>query len=156
MQAACSYTGVMITVAGSVETTLSAEKAFAFLSQFENTPKWDPNTPVMDKVTPGPVAVGHKYNAEAEFRGKRQSLVYEVIELTDNHIKLRGENKTVISFDSIDVTPNGAGSVVKYTAEFSIKGPAKIVQPLLKPAFMSLRDPALNGIRDTLNSLAAA
>ena len=127
---------------------MSAEKAFAFLSQFENTPKWDPNTPVMDKVTPGPVAVGHKYNAEAEFRGKRQSLVYEVIELTDNHIKLRGENKTV--------TSNGAGSVVKYTAEFSIKGPAKIIQPLLKPAFMSLRDPALNGIRDTLNSLAAA
>ena len=34
---------------------------------------------------------------------------------------------------------------MKYTAEFSIKGPAKIVQPLLKPAFMSLRDPALNG-----------
>jgi hypothetical protein len=45
--------------------------------------------------------------------------------------------------------------VVKYTAKFSINGPAKIIQPLLKPAFMSLRDPALKGIRDTLNSLAA-
>ncbi|WP_045731830.1 SRPBCC family protein [Pseudarthrobacter chlorophenolicus] len=146
----------MITVAGSVETKLSAEKAFAFLSEFENTSKWDPGTPVMDKITPGPVAVGHKYHAEAEFRGKRQALTYEVIELTGSHIKLRGENKTVVSFDSIDVSPNGAGSVVKYTAEFSIKGPAKIIQPLLKPLFMQLRDPALKGLRDTLNSLAAA
>ena len=146
----------MITVTGSVETNLSAEKAFAFMSEFENTSKWDPNTPVMDKLTPGPVAVGHKYHAESEFRGKRQTLVYEVIELTDNHIKLRGENKTVTAFDSIDVSPNGAGSVVKYTAEFSINGPARIIQPLLKPAFMSLRDPALNGIRDALNSLARA
>jgi hypothetical protein len=110
----------------------------------------------MDKITPGPVAVGHKYHAESEFRGKRQTLVYEVIELRDGHIKLRGENKTVTAFDSIDVSPNGAGSVVRYTAEFSIKGPAKIVQPLLKPMFMQLRDPALKGIRDTLNGLAAS
>ena len=145
----------MITVTGSVETSLSAEKAFAFLSQFENTSKWDPNTPVMDKLTPGPVAVGHRYHAESEFRGKRQSLEYEVIELAANHIKLRGENKSVTAFDSIDVSPNGTGSVVKYTAEFSIKGPARIIQPLLKPAFMSLRDPAMKGLRETLKSLAA-
>ncbi|HEY1154748.1 MAG TPA: SRPBCC family protein [Arthrobacter sp.] len=145
----------MIKVTGSVETDLSAEKAFAFLSEFENTSKWDPNTPVMDKLTPGPVAVGHRYHAESEFRGKRQSLEYEVIELTENHLKLRGENKSVTAFDSVDVSPNGTGSVVKYTAEFSVKGPAKIIQPLLKPAFMQLRDPALKGIRETLNALAA-
>ena len=146
----------MITVTGSVETKLSAEKAFAFMSEFENTSKWDPNTPVMDKITPGPVAVGHRYHAESEFRGKRQTLEYEVVELRDGHIKLRGENKSVTAFDSVDVSPNGTGSVVKYTAEFSIKGPARVIQPLLKPAFMQLRDPALKGIRDTLNSLAAS
>ena len=73
----------MITVTGSVETKLSAEKAFAFLSATSKTPsEWDPNTPVMEKLTPGPVAVGHRYHAESEFRGKRQSLEYEVIELT--------------------------------------------------------------------------
>lgn len=145
----------MITVSGTVETKLSPEKAFAFLSEFENTSEWDPAPPVMDKLTPGPVAVGHRYHAESEFRGKRQPLEYEVIELTENHIKLRGENKTVTAFDSIDVEPSGQGSLVKYTAEFSIHGPAKILQPLLKPAFTSLRDPALNGIRDTLNALSA-
>ena len=144
----------MITVTGTVETKLSPEKAFAFLSEFENTSEWDPATPVMDKLTPGPVALGHRYHAESEFRGKRQALEYEVIELTDLHIKLRGENKTVTAFDSIDVEPSGQGSLVKYTAEFGIHGPAKILQPLFKPAFTSLRDPALNGIRDTLNALA--
>lgn len=146
----------MITVAGSVETKLSADKAFAFLSEFENTSQWDPSTPVMDKLTPGPVAVGHKYHAEAEFRGKRQSLEYVVIELSEGHIKLRGHNKTVTALDTIEVRPAGTGSVVDYKAEFSINGPAKIIQPLLKPAFMSLRDPALDGIRNKLNSLAGA
>jgi len=64
-------------------------------------------------------------------------------------------NKTVTAFDSMDFESSGQGSLVKYTTEFSIHGPAKILQPLLKPAFTSLRDPVLNGIRDTLNSLAA-
>jgi hypothetical protein len=32
----------MITVSGTVETKLSPEKAFAFLSEFENTSEWDP------------------------------------------------------------------------------------------------------------------
>ena len=119
----------MIKVSGTVETKLSAEKAFAFLSEFENTSEWDPSTPVMDKLTPGPVAVGHRYHAESEFRGTRQSLEYEVVELTDRHIKLRGENKAVTAFDSVDVSPSPPGSLVKDPAEFSIKGPAKILQP---------------------------
>lgn len=144
----------MITVGGSIETTLSPEKAFAFLSEFENTSEWDPGTPVVEKLQPGTSAVGNKYRAEAEFKGKRQELVYVVQELRDGHIKLRGENKTVISFDSIDVAPLGTGSRVTYTAEFELKGFARIAEPFVKPAFNSLRDPALNGLRDKLNELA--
>lgn len=143
----------MITVKGTISTPLSPAKAFAYLSEFEHTSEWDPGTPVVEKRSIGPVAVGHKYHAEAEFRGKRQSIEYEVTELRPGHIKLRGANKTLVSFDSIDVVPSAAGSDVTYTAEFSLNGFRRIVQPFLKPAFNSLRDPALNGLRDKLNSL---
>lgn len=144
----------MITVKGTISTPLSPAQAFAFLSEFEHTSEWDPGTPVVEKRSIGPVAVGHRYHAEAEFRGKRQPIEYEVIELSPGHIKLRGENKTLVSFDSIDVVPAGEGSEVTYTAEFSLNGFRRIAQPFLKPAFNSLRDPALNGLRDKLNSLA--
>ena len=143
----------MIKVAGTVSAPLPARTAFAYLSAFEHTSEWDPGTAVMEKLTEGPVAVGHRYHAETLFRGKRQSLEYEVIELFDNHIKLRGENDNVVSFDSIDVKSTGPGCDVLYTAEFSIKGPFKLLQPFLKPAFMSLRDPALEGLRQKLHSL---
>ncbi|GAB3532115.1 SRPBCC family protein [Arthrobacter tecti] len=143
----------MITVSGSVKSDLSPERAFAYLSQFEHTSEWDPGTPVVEKRSQGPVAVGHRYHAEAEFRGKRNPIEYEVIELEGNHIKLRGENKSVTAFDSIDVKPDGTGCEVTYTAEFAVKGPAKILQPFLKPAFNSLRDPALNGLKQKLQSL---
>ena len=144
----------MITVKGTISTSLSPSQAFAYLSEFEHTSELDPGTPVVEKRSIGPVAGGHKYHAEAEFKGKRQSVEYKVIELRPGHIKLRGENKTLVSFDSIDVVPSATGSDVTYTAEFSLNGFRRVAEPFLKPAFNSLRDPALNGLRDKLNSLA--
>ena len=80
-----------------------------------------------------------------------------IIELRPGHVKLRGENRSVISFDAMDVVPSTSipgGSDVTYTAEFSIKGIFAVAQPFLKPAFNSLRDPALNGLKAKLDALA--
>ncbi|WP_445153531.1 SRPBCC family protein [Arthrobacter sp. Hor0625] len=144
----------MITVRGTIQSDLDPARAFAYLSAFEHTPEWDPGTPVVKKLSDGPVAVGHRYHAEAEFRGKRQSLTYEVVELTADRITLRGENSAVISVDTIEVAPAGTGSKVDYTAEFTLKGWRKIAEPLARPAFNSLAGPAMDGMKRTLDSLA--
>ena len=146
----------MITVTGTVHTALEPARAFDYLSAFEHTPEWDPGTPVVDKLSEGPVAVGHRYHAEAEFRGKRQALTYEVIELTANRITLRGENKSVISVDTIDVSPAATGSEVNYTAEFQLKGLLKVAEPFVRPAFRSLAGPAMDGMKKSLDALAAS
>lgn len=145
----------MITVHGTVRSALDPATAFAYLSAFEHTPEWDPGTPVVNKLSEGPVAVGHRYHAEAEFRGKRQALTYEVIELTASRITLRGENKAVISVDTIDVSPDGSGSKVDYTAEFTLKGWRKVAEPFARPAFNSLAGPAMDGMKKTLDSQAS-
>jgi hypothetical protein len=144
----------MITVTGTVRSTLDASNAFEYLSAFEHTPEWDPGTPVVKKLSEGPVAVGHRYHAEADFRGKRQILIYEVVELAGNVIKLRGENKSVISVDTIDVAPSGPGSEVRYTAEFQLKGWLKFAEPFVNPAFQSLAAPAMDGMKRTLDARA--
>lgn len=145
----------MITIRGSVDTPLGAKDAFAFLSAFENTPQWDPGTPVVEKLSSGPVAVDHRYQAQAQFNGKRQPIEYEVMELSDRHMKLRGDHRKFVAYDSIDVHTRVHGSQVTYTAEFSLKGPAKLIEPLLKPVFMRLRDPAVNGLHRRSDSLAS-
>jgi hypothetical protein len=145
----------MITVTGTVRSPLEPGKAFEYLSAFEHTPEWDPGTPVVKNLSEGPVAVGHRYHAEAEFRGKRQTLIYEVVELAGSLIKLRGENTAVISVDTIDVKPSGTGCEVRYTAEFRLKGWRKIAEPFVKPAFQSLADPAMDGMKRELDSKAS-
>ena len=145
----------MITVRGTAHSALDPARAFTYLSTFEHTPEWDPGTPVVNKLSTGPVAVGHRYHAEAEFRGKRQALTYEVVELTASRIKLRGENKSVISVDTISVSPSGAGCKVEYTAEFQLKGWLKAAEPFVRPAFNSLAGPAMDGMKKTLDSQAS-
>jgi hypothetical protein len=145
----------MITVQRVVPTTLDAKSAFAFLSAFENTPTWDPGTPVVEKQTPGPVAVGSKFHAVAEFRGKRQPIDYVVTELSADRIQLRGENKSVISVDTIEVRPVGSGSEVHYNAEFTLKGLLKVATPFVGPMFEKLGDPAAEGMRKQLDSLSS-
>ena len=145
----------MIIVQRVVPTVLDAQSTFAYLSAFEHTPTWDPGTPVVEKQTPGPVAVGSKYHAVAEFRGKRQPIDYVVTELSADRIVLRGENKTVISVDTISVRPAGAGSEVIYHAEFTLKGLAKLFTPIAAPMFEKLGNPAAEGMKKALDSLAA-
>lgn len=143
----------MITVERVVPTILDAAAAFAYLAAFEHTPSWDPGTPEVQKLTAGPVAIGSKFNAVAEFRGKRQPIEYVVTEMTSDRIQLRGENKTVISVDTIAVRSTGTGSEVTYTAEFTLKGLLKLATPFVGPMFQKLGDPAAEGMKNTLDAL---
>ena len=77
-----------------------------------------------------------------------------MVELTATRIKLRGENKTVISVDTIEVLPAGSGSEVRYKAEFQLKGWLNSAEPLMKPAFQSLADPAMDGMKKALDARA--
>jgi hypothetical protein len=78
-----------------------------------------------------------------------------VTELAADRIVLRGENKAVVSVDSISVAGAGSGSEVTYRAEFTLKGPAKLVQPFVKPMFEKLGDPAAAGMKERLDTLSA-
>lgn len=144
----------MITVKETIQTTLPPAAAFDYLSQFEHTSEWDPGTPVVEKKSPGPVAAGTEYYAEAEFNGKRQPIDYVVQKLAASSITLRGENKRVISVDTIEVAPAGSGSSVTYTAEFTLKGIARLVEPFVKGRFQELAKPAVEGLKKKLDSLA--
>ena len=53
-------------------------------------------------------------------------------------IRLRGENTTVIAVDTMTFRSAGAGTEVTYTAEFTFKGPSRLLGPLLRPAFERL------------------
>ena len=67
-------------------------------------------------------------------------------------IRLRGENKTVIAVDTMTFRSVDAGTLT-YTAEFTFKGPSRLLAPLLRPAFERFGQQAQTGMRTALNQL---
>ncbi len=137
----------------SVETPAAPAAVFTYLSDFTTTNEWDPGT-VSTTLLSGDGGAGTKYRNVSKFAGRETELTYEVIEhRPDSRYVIRGENKTVIARDTIDIEPAGTGSRVTYTADFEFRGVAKYAAPLLAPAFTKLGDEAEEGLRDALAKL---
>ena len=134
------------------------DKVFAYLSDFTTTTAWDPGT-VRTVRTSGDGGFGTEYLNTSTFAGRKTQLTYVVEDLVPNrHIALRGENKTVIAHDSMTFRTTGdapalSSTEVTYTADFTFKGMARLVAPLMKRAFTRLGDEAETGMAAALARL---
>jgi len=126
---------------------------FDYLSDFTTTTEWDPGT-VTTVRQHGDGGVGTTYLNTSQFLGRRTELTYVVRERVDQRlIRLCGENKTVTAVDTMTFRPVPSGTEVTYAAEFTFKGAARFVAPLLRPAFERLGNDAEAGLRETLSKL---
>jgi carbon monoxide dehydrogenase subunit G len=137
--------------------TLVVEKpldtVFDFLSDFTTTVEWDPGT-VTTVLLHGDGGIGTTYRNTTKFLGKETQLTYVVEEFADRElIRLRGENETVTSVDTMTFRVVGSGTEVSYRAEFEFKGVSRLIAPLLKPALERLGNQAEVGMRTALNRL---
>lgn len=122
-------------------------EVFAYLSDFTTTTEWDPATVETVRLS-GDGSVGTSYRNRSVFNGRETELVYVVVELIPGQlIRLRGENKTVVAVDTIEVTATEQGCRVRYEADFEFRGIAAIAVPFLGKAFRKLGDEAAEGLR---------
>ena len=137
----------------TVETTAPPDAVFAYLSDFTTTNEWDPGTVKTERMS-GDVGVGTMYHNVSSFMGRETELTYEVVaHQPDSRFALRGENKSVVAHDSMEIAPLGEGSTVTYTADFAFKGLGRFIAPLLSPALKKLGDEAEQGLRESLAKL---
>ena len=137
----------------TVTVDIPVHSAFAYLADFTTTTEWDPGTVSTFRLG-GDGGAGTSYKNISTFLGRQTELTYVVEDLvTDERIRLRGENDTVISVDTMTFRQTGAATEVTYTAEFTFKGLSRLVAPLLRPAFVRLGDAAEEGLRSALAKL---
>jgi uncharacterized protein YndB with AHSA1/START domain len=128
-------------------------EVFAYLSDFTTTTEWDPGT-VTTVLDRGDGGVGTTYLNTSAFLGRKTQLTYVVRELVPGErIRLQGENQTVIATDTMSFREVKTGTEVTYAAEFTFKGPARFVAPLLRPALERLGNQAEAGLREALTRL---
>lgn len=136
-----------------VPTTADPSTVFAYLSDFTTTTEWDPGTVETTRES-GHGGVGTVYRNRSTFAGRTSELTYTVIERDEpRRIRLRGSNETVTAIDTITVEASESPTVVRYEADFTFRGVAKLARPFLGRAFAKLRDDAERGLREALARL---
>ena len=129
------------------------DAVFGYLADFTTTTDWDPGT-VVTVNHHGDGGIGTAYLTTSVFLGRQTQLTYIVREFVPGQrIQLRGQNKTVIAVDTMTFRSVEAGTEVTYTAEFTFKGPVRLLAPLLRPAFERLGKQAQTGMHNALSQL---
>lgn len=135
----------------TVESPLPREKVFDYLADFENTVEWDPGTESTTRAS-GDGGVGTTYRNVSTFLGRQTKLTYTLKEARRPELlRFQGVNKTVVADDTMRLEPTASGGTrLIYRADFSFKGLARFVSPLLAPAFKRLGDEAETSLRRVL------
>jgi hypothetical protein len=138
---------------GTVVVEKPLDTVFDFLSDFTTTMQWDPGTVITVRLH-GDGGIGTTYRNTSRLLGKQTQLTYIVEEFADRElIRLRGENETVTSVDTMTFRHVGSGTEVSDRAEFAFKGLSRLIAPLLKPALERLGNQAEAGMHTALNRL---
>ena len=145
----------MITVQRSVDTSAPREQVAAYLSDFTTSAEWDPNTKECRKLDDGPVQVGTRFDNVQKIGPGSATLRYEVVEYTPGRtVELHSDGKLLNSKDRIEFAdgPDG-GTRVSYTARLSLKGPARVAEPLMRRAMTQVADEAAACMKQRLAAL---
>ncbi len=153
-----AYVGGMAhTLLRTVATRWDADSVFAYLLDFEHAEEWDAGTVRCERLA-GDGGVGTTYRNVSKFLGRETTLDYEVEKLVPgSQFVITGSNKTVVSKDTVTVTPTSdGGAEVEYRADMTFKGVAGVISPLLSPFLKKLADDTEAQLLRTLDAKARA
>jgi hypothetical protein len=145
----------MASYEATIRSARSADETFGYLAVFSNAAQWDPGVLTGEQLDAGPVRVGSRFRLVVPFLGLRLPLVYRVTELSaaDREVTLEARNGLLAARDRMTVTDQQAGPVrVSYRAEVSLRGPMRILGPLLSKGFSSVGDRAAAGLSAALSA----
>lgn len=135
----------------AVQSRWPAAETFAYLATFSNAVDWDPGVLASDQLDPGPVAVGTRFSLVVSFAGRRLPLTYQVTGYQPGReVTLAATSGLLCATDKIVVTGGAGGSAVSYQAEVRLRGPLRVLDPLLRPRFRAVADRAATGLAQAL------
>ncbi len=135
----------------AVQSRWPAAETFAYLATFSNAVDWDPGVLAGEQLDPGPVAVGTRFRLVVSFAGRRMPLTYRITGYQPGReVMLAVTSGLLNATDKIVVTGGPGGSAVSYQAEVRLRGPLRVLDPLLRPRFRAVADRAAAGLAQVL------
>ena len=144
----------MPAVSRTFTTTATPDAAYAYLSDFTHAEEWDPGTQSCER-TSGDGGVGTTYRNVSKFLGREVVVTYTTAELAPpTRVHLRGTNEQFEGHDIFEITASGRGSQVRYTAQMSFSGLARLAAPVVAAYLPVLARKTVDQLRTSLDKQA--
>ena len=127
-------------------------EAFDYAANFENIQDWDPGVVTSQRVGDGPVAVGSAFDLVTVFKGRESDMTYTITELDrPRRVVLKGEGKLLSAVDTMEFSETAGGTEIRYTADLTFKGIAKIGTLFVRDDLDQLGRDAVDGLKTALD-----
>ncbi|MBS2939975.1 SRPBCC family protein [Nocardioides sp. J2M5] len=144
----------MPSIARTFTTSATPTAAFAYLADFRNAEEWDPGTRSCERVD-GDGGEGTIYRNVSTFLGREVELTYTAVALEPGRlVHLRGGRDGFEGHDRFELEPSGAGTQVRYSADFSFSGLAALGSPVVGLWLPVLAAKTLPQLRRSLDRLS--
>jgi hypothetical protein len=135
----------------TIDSPCGAAETFDYLATFSNAAQWDPGVLSGEQLDPGPVRVGTRFRLVVPFLGRRLPLTYVVSRYSrDGMIALEAATGLLQLADWIEVAADGDGATVSYDADVRLRGPLRLLDPMLQRGFGAVGDRAAAGLAAAL------
>jgi carbon monoxide dehydrogenase subunit G len=139
----------------SLDTSLPADAAFAFIADFANSSQWDPGVAWAKPLTQGPVQVGSVYQLGVRMGSRVTPMEYRITTLEPGRrVVLEGKGSGVEATDDIRFSPIATGTRIDYSADIRLRGWLRLVAPFAGGAFAAIARNARAGMLKTLDEMA--
>jgi hypothetical protein len=127
----------MARIRETITVAVSRPQAFDYVADFTTTPEWDPAISDAERLgDDGPVAVGTRVRVRYSAGPLTFPLVYEVTRHEPHRrVVLRTSSPFHLGEDDVRFIETDEGTLVEWNALFRLRGPGRLIDPLLAVGF---------------------
>jgi polyketide cyclase/dehydrase/lipid transport protein len=121
----------MLKFSADLKVNRPVDKVFAWLTNAGNQGKFDKSSLEMEALTPGPWQTGTQFRELRDLGGRRTEVLSEIADLVpDRRFIIR--SKTGPGWlGTWEFEPEGAGTRLHWTGQLTMKGFARLLEPLI-------------------------
>jgi Polyketide cyclase / dehydrase and lipid transport len=135
----------------TIDSPCGPAETFDYLATFSNAEQWDPGVLSGEQLDSGPVRVGTRFRLVVPFLGRRLPLTYVVTRYSPaGMIALEAVSGLLRLVEWIEVAAEGDGATVSYDADVRLRGPLRLLDPMLQRGFGAVGDRAAVGLAAAL------
>jgi carbon monoxide dehydrogenase subunit G len=145
----------MARISAPLSVPTPIEVAFDNVADFTTTATWDPGITASERLDHGPLGIGSRFEVQAKLGPVSVPLVYEITAYERPH-RVVLETKGLLHHGVDDVTfvAEDGGTQVTWKAMFRLRGPGRLIDPVLAVGFRRTVAEAVEGLEPFLRGLA--